>query len=63
MEDLKTLGISTIALDVTDIEAIRQVRARISQETGGKLDILVNNASVWNFKNMDPSDFSLKWTE
>ncbi|KAJ7264909.1 NAD-P-binding protein [Mycena haematopus] len=44
MTELSALGIETIALDVTDIDAVRKTRDDISSRTGGKLDILVNNA-------------------
>ncbi|KAJ7143105.1 NAD-P-binding protein [Mycena crocata] len=44
MDDLVVLGIEALALDVTDLDAIRKTRAEISTRTGGKLDILVNNA-------------------
>ncbi|KAJ7811634.1 NAD-P-binding protein [Mycena olivaceomarginata] len=44
MEALSALEIETLELDVTDIDAIRRVKAEISTRTGGKLDILVNNA-------------------
>ncbi|KAF7363986.1 Short chain dehydrogenase reductase [Mycena sanguinolenta] len=44
MEELAALGIETIALDVTDADAVRKTRDEISSRTGGKLDILVNNA-------------------
>ncbi|KAJ6510864.1 NAD-P-binding protein [Mycena sanguinolenta] len=44
MEDLSAIGIETLPLDVTDIEAIRKTREEIAARTGGKLDILVNNA-------------------
>jgi hypothetical protein len=49
MEALSALEIETLELDVTDIDAIRRVKAEISTRTGGKLDILVNNASVESF--------------
>lgn len=39
-----TLGIEIIQLDVTKAEDIRRVRDEVSLRTGGKLDILVNNA-------------------
>ncbi|KAJ6526745.1 hypothetical protein B0H19DRAFT_1214742 [Mycena capillaripes] len=39
-------GIETLALDVTEISAIKKTRDEISTRTGGKLDILVNNAAV-----------------
>ncbi|KAF8205549.1 NAD-P-binding protein [Mycena galopus ATCC 62051] len=44
MEELTANGIETLALDVTDIDAIRRTREDISTRTGGKLNILVNNA-------------------
>ncbi|KAK7038218.1 short chain dehydrogenase reductase [Favolaschia claudopus] len=44
MEALAALGIETLALDVTDIDAIKATKKEISSRTGGKLDILVNNA-------------------
>lgn len=44
MDDLSALGIETLLLDVTDVEAIRCVKNEIAIRTGGKLDILVNNA-------------------
>ena len=46
MEGLLDLGIETMALDVTDITAIRQVWDKIAIKMGGKLDILVNNTYV-----------------
>lgn len=46
MADLASIGITTLALDVTDAEALRGVREHIAEKTGGKLDILVNNACV-----------------
>ncbi|KAF8205543.1 NAD-P-binding protein [Mycena galopus ATCC 62051] len=44
MEGLSALGIETLELEVTDIDAIRKIKAEISTRTAGKLDILVNNA-------------------
>ncbi|KAJ7264911.1 NAD-P-binding protein [Mycena haematopus] len=44
IQTLATLGIEILELDVTDIDAIRKIKAEISAKTGGKLDILVNNA-------------------
>jgi len=44
LADLAELGISTIALDVTDVESIRRARDHVSEVTGGTLDVLVNNA-------------------
>ncbi|KAL0632891.1 NADPH-dependent 1-acyl dihydroxyacetone phosphate reductase [Maublancomyces gigas] len=39
-----TLGIEIIQLDVTKAEDVRKARDEISLRTGGKLDVLVNNA-------------------
>lgn len=44
MEHLKALGIKTIELDVTDKDAITRARDEVSESTGGKLDLLFNNA-------------------
>jgi NAD(P)-dependent dehydrogenase (short-subunit alcohol dehydrogenase family) len=44
LDDLRTLGIETIQLDVTDLSGIRSARDHVSQLIEGKLDILVNNA-------------------
>ncbi|KIY68360.1 NAD(P)-binding protein [Cylindrobasidium torrendii FP15055 ss-10] len=46
LEDLSTLGIETLALDVTDSEHIATTVDVIAQRTGGTLDILVNNAGI-----------------
>ncbi|KAJ7264912.1 NAD-P-binding protein [Mycena haematopus] len=46
MEALAALGIEILELDVTNIDAIRKIKAEISTRTGGKLDVLVNNALV-----------------
>jgi hypothetical protein len=44
LEDLAARGIETFSLDVTSLEDIRRARDTIDGLTGGKLDILVNNA-------------------
>ncbi|KAJ3752411.1 NAD-P-binding protein [Lentinula raphanica] len=45
MSDLEGLqGVKLLKLDVTDIESIRSARNEVASLTGGKLDILVNNA-------------------
>ncbi|KAJ7196974.1 NAD-P-binding protein [Mycena pura] len=44
MLDLSAQGIQTLKLDVTDADAIRTIRDEIAVKTGGKLDVLVNNA-------------------
>lgn len=56
MAELAALGMSTLALDVTDAESIKTCHAEVAKLTGGKLDILVNNACVfmyvWFFLNV-----------
>ncbi|KAF8830903.1 hypothetical protein HHX47_DHR1000331 [Lentinula edodes] len=44
MQELSARGIETLKLDVTDTEAICKIRDEIAVRTGGKLDVLVNNA-------------------
>jgi 1-acylglycerone phosphate reductase len=38
------MGMSTLSLDVTNAEDIENVRKEVKALTGGRLDILVNNA-------------------
>jgi len=40
------MGMSTLALDVTSAESIAKCKDEVDELTGGKLDILVNNAYV-----------------
>ncbi|KAI1095306.1 NAD(P)-binding protein [Rostrohypoxylon terebratum] len=44
LTDLAAMGMSAVALDVTDAESIKQCHEEVAKITGGKLDILVNNA-------------------
>ncbi|KAI0438425.1 NAD(P)-binding protein [Xylaria telfairii] len=44
LAELAELGMSTVALDVTDPESIRKCHEEVAKINGGKLDILVNNA-------------------
>jgi 1-acylglycerone phosphate reductase len=46
LSEMAALGMSTLALDVTDEASIKACRDAVSTLTGGKLDILVNNAFV-----------------
>ena len=46
LTDLKEIGISTVSLEVTSAESREAARKEVEQLTGGKLDFLVNNASV-----------------
>ena len=40
------MGMSTVALDVTNAESIKTCHSEVAALTGGTLDILVNNACV-----------------
>ncbi|RYO82951.1 hypothetical protein DL766_004950 [Monosporascus sp. MC13-8B] len=44
LSGMADMGMSTVALDVTDAESIKACHAEVVKITGGKLDILVNNA-------------------
>ncbi|KAI5864043.1 NAD(P)-binding protein [Durotheca rogersii] len=44
LEELAAVGMSTLALDVTDADSIKRCHQEVASLTGGKLDILVNNA-------------------
>ena len=44
VKQLQGLGIDVFLLDVVDEESIKQAVKRVSAETGGTLDILVNNS-------------------
>ncbi|KAI1122785.1 NAD(P)-binding protein [Nemania abortiva] len=44
LAELAELGMSTVALDVTDAESIKKCHNEVAKINGGKLDILVNNA-------------------
>jgi 1-acylglycerone phosphate reductase len=44
MSNLSESGIETLALDVTVPESILALKDEIVKRTGGKLDILYNNA-------------------
>ncbi|KAI5920404.1 hypothetical protein F4810DRAFT_683182 [Camillea tinctor] len=44
LSGLAEMGMSAVALDVTNAESIKQCHEEVSKITGGKLDILVNNA-------------------
>lgn len=44
LKDLEALGMTTLDLDVTKAEDIESARQEVDELTGGKLDILINNA-------------------
>lgn len=48
LQALRELGMSAVQLEVTDAESIAACKAEVDKITGGKLDILVNNAYVFS---------------
>lgn len=46
LSDLESKGIEVFPLDVTSAESIAALKAEISKRTGGKLDMLFNNAGT-----------------
>ena len=50
LADLEEIGISTVSLEVTSAESREAARQEVEKLTGGKLDILVNNAWVSSFQ-------------
>ena len=44
LSEMADTGMTTLALDVTDAESIKTCHDEVAKLTGGKLDILVNNA-------------------
>ncbi|CZR63966.1 related to 1-acyldihydroxyacetone-phosphate reductase [Phialocephala subalpina] len=44
LADLEELGMTTLSLDVTNTDNIREAKTEVEKLTGGRLDILVNNA-------------------
>lgn len=46
LSTLEEKGIETFQLDVTDVGSITALKDEISKRTGGKLDILFNNAGT-----------------
>lgn len=44
LAEMADMGMSTLALDVTNAESIKTCHGQVSKLTGGTLDILVNNA-------------------
>lgn len=46
MDPLKELGVTTLACDITNTDDIKRCKDIILKETGGKLDILYNNAGI-----------------
>jgi 1-acylglycerone phosphate reductase len=46
IKDLEGPGMSCFPLEVTDPKSIKECMQKVSELTGGRLDILVNNAYV-----------------
>jgi 1-acylglycerone phosphate reductase len=44
--NLEEKGVETLILDVTSRESIAALKTEISKRTGGKLDMLFNNAGM-----------------
>lgn len=44
LSEMAGMGMTTLALDVADAESIKKCHDAVAKLTGGKLDILVNNA-------------------
>jgi 1-acylglycerone phosphate reductase len=49
VEELKSLGLDVIRLDVVDDESIKQAVEKVKEATGGTLDFLVNNSGGGKF--------------
>lgn len=46
LQELVSLGMSAVQLDVTNQDSLNRAKHDVAQITGGRLDILVNNACV-----------------
>ncbi len=44
LRELGDMGMATLRLDVTDAANVSACKAEVAELTGGRLDILVNNA-------------------
>jgi 1-acylglycerone phosphate reductase len=44
LKDLEAKGVTTLPLDVTSKQSIAECKTEVEKLTGGRLDILVNNA-------------------
>lgn len=53
MHALREVGLETFELDVTKAESIALAYAQVERLTGGKLDVLVNNAYVMSKTRLD----------
>jgi 1-acylglycerone phosphate reductase len=44
IKDLEKPGVSVLPLEITSAKSIEECKEKVSELTGGRLDILVNNA-------------------
>jgi 1-acylglycerone phosphate reductase len=44
LSDLEVMGMSVLPLDITSQESIDNAKTKVAALTGGKLNVLVNNA-------------------
>lgn len=51
VQHLANLGLDVVQMDVADSAAIEAAVAHVQEATGGKLDMLVNNAGVSKYFN------------
>jgi 1-acylglycerone phosphate reductase len=55
LDQLEAKGIEVLPLEVTNAESIAALKAEIAKRTGGKLDMLFNNAGTSMLLCTDPS--------
>lgn len=46
LRELESMGMSAVQLDVTNQDSLNRAKHDVAQITGGRLDVLVNNACV-----------------
>lgn len=49
VEYLQEMGLDIVLLEVTDSDSIKKAVEQVTEATGGRLDILVNNSGVGSF--------------
>ncbi|RSL42015.1 hypothetical protein CEP53_012429 [Fusarium sp. AF-6] len=58
VEHLKEMGLDIMLLEVTDSDSIKKAVERVTEATGGKLDILVNNSGVGYMTSLLDADMT-----
>lgn len=48
------MGLDIVLLEVTDSDSIKKAVEKVTEATGGKLDILINNSGVGSFCKLRP---------